>query len=844
MEIKNIMQNSEQFLKQISESEDAQEKRGALKIFFGYAPGVGKTCAMLSCAERQIKKGRDVVIGDMDLEMALARKPQIILVEKLAHTNAPGSRHEKRYQDVKELLNAGIDVYTTLNVQHLESLSDKIKGITGVIEQERIPDSIFDEAEAVELADREPEEVAGHEEIRKLTALREIAMRRMADRLDMIQNTVVNQRHETAEHILICLSASPSNQKVIRQAAIMAGAFHGKFTALYVEEHDAEHMSNEEIEQLGENTRLAEQLGAKVVTSYGNDIVEEIAEYAKVSRVTKIVLGRTYASRPFLFVKDSFSGQLSKLAPALEIFLIPDSFERKFEVRKKKFWSSQPEHRPWRADCLWCGLSLFVSTVIAYVFTRLGFSDANLVMVYILGVLMVSLLTSHQVWSIVTSILSVLVFNFFFTEPVKTLSVNDPAYLITFMVMFVTALISSTLTKRVKDYASENARKAYRTEILLETSRKLQDALTLKDIGEKTAEQLGMLLERNIYFYLGRPEEKNPPIAYKVTPDAPDKPGMGELPVAQWTFHNNKHAGRTTRTFPNAKCMFIAVRSSHKVFAVTGIDMGGKKIKAFEEGIMGAILNECAFALEKQELLMERKEGELRLQKEQLRANLLRSISHDLRTPLTSISGNAETLLGNGGRLPDGQKQHIYRDIYDDSIWLINLVENLLSVTRIENGTMELNVQGEIVEDIIEEALRHVNRRGKNQNIHAECDSLLMVKVDVKLMIQVLINLVDNAVKYADAHSEIIIRAVKRADEAVITVEDNGPGIADGDKEKLFQMFYTVNHSVADGRRGMGLGLSLCQSIINAHGSSIRVWDNEPQGTVFEFSLKIEEVVL
>ena len=345
-------------------------------------------------------------------------------------------------------------------------------------------------------------------------------------------------------------------------------------------------------------------------------------------------------------------------------------------------------------------------------------------------------------------------------------------------------------------------------------------------------------------FYLGRPEKKNRPVVCKADETAPDMLEDDELAVAQWTYQNNKHAGYSTQTLPGARCLCMAVRSADKVFAVVAIDMQLREIPAFEEGIMGAILNECAFALEKEELIIERKEADVKLQKEQLRANLLRSISHDLRTPLTSISGNAETLMGNDSELSRQQRNAIYKDIYDDSMWLVNLVENLLSVTRIENGSMELNIQGEILEDVITEALRHVNRRGREQVITVECDELLMARMDVKLMLQVIINLTDNAVKYTPPHSEIMIKARRHGDKAVVTVADNGPGIKEDEKDRLFQMFYTSSNTVSDGRRGMGLGLTLCQAVVGAHGSEIKVYDNVPHGAVFRFELEVEEVIL
>lgn len=877
----------------MAETAEEQTGRGKLKIFFSYAAGTGTTCAMLSSARRAKEAGIDVAAGyialhtrpetmallkgldvlpvktvpdhgrkvhEFDLDAALLRHPRLILVDELAHRNADGCIHANRYQDIEELLKAGIHVFTTLNVQHLESLNDTITGITGSFIRERIPDSVFDEADQVELVDLEPEELiermqkgaskeiragsadAGVFTVKRLSALREIALRRMADRVNSARDEKASVCSETAEHLLICLSPSPSNAKVIRQAARMANAFHGRLTALYVETPDSVNMSKEDITVLNDNTRLAGQLGAKVVTSYGSEIAEEIAAYAKVAGVSKIVLGRTYTKRRLLFIRDSFSEQLSSLAPDAEIFLIPDAWDKKFRKRRRNR-RKEPYHR-FLPDALISVCSLAGSTLTALLFTKLGFSDANLVMVYILGVLMAALFTSRQIWGILTSLFSVLIFNYFFTEPVKTLSVNDPAYFITFFVMFVTSLCSSALTRKVKDYASQNARKAYRTELLLETSRKLQDAVSTEEIAVRTTQQLGMLLERNIYFYLGQPEIKNRPYVYKKGEEAPDILEESELAVAQWTYRNNKHAGFSTQTLPGSKCLFSAVRSGEQVFAVVGIDMEQKEIPAFEEGVMGAILNECAFALEKEALLIQQQEIDMKLQQEQLRANLLRSISHDLRTPLTSISGNAETLLMNEGSVAKEQRNKIYKDIYDDSMWLINLVENLLSVTRIENGTMKLNILGEMIEDVIEEALHHVNRRGKEQKILVECDELLMVKLDVKLMIQVIINLVDNAVKYTPEGSRICIKAEKRGKKAVISVSDNGPGITDEQKPKLFQMFYTAGHAVADGRRGMGLGLTLCRSIVRAHGSELRVYDNVPTGTVFRFELEVEEVAL
>lgn len=886
----------EAILKRLNE-EEAQKTQGKLKIFFGYAAGVGKTYAMLASAHMEKNAGTDVVAGyvepharpdtaalmegletlpnlkvthqslilnEFDLDGALLRKPQLILVDELAHSNAQGCRHKKRYEDIQELLKAGIHVYTTVNVQHLESLNDLIAGLTGVVVRERIPDFVFDEANRVEMVDIEPEDLLErlkHGKVYRgtqanramnhffsvdnLISLREIALRRMADRVNLIQERSLEAGEAgAAEHILICLSPSPSNQKVIRQASRMAKAFRGKFTAYFVETSEYAQYTTEDLERLRSNTRLAEQLGAKMVTSYGNDIVEQIAEYAKVARVTKVVLGRTNTKRRWFAMKESFSERLTRSAPQLEIFVIPDSYKKKY---KKK--GNRTKFRPavLLCDALISVGILAVSTVIAYLFSFWGFSDPNLIMVYILGVLTISLITKMKVCSLLSSVLSVLIFNFCFTAPTQTLSVNDPSYIVTFGIMFLSALMGATLTQKVKAQAKQAVRKSYRTEILLETSQKLQKASDANEIALSTARQLSKLLERNVVFYLGDPQYNTEPIVFKSSHGQNefyyDK--KEERAVAQWAYKNNKHAGFSTSTLPRVNCMYLAVRSGDKVFAVVGIDMEGQQLQAFESGIMSALLNECSLALEKDILITERKEAAIKLQQEQLRANLLRSISHDLRTPLTSISGNASVLIGNEDKLADSQRKKLYVDIYDDSMWLINLVENLLSVTRIENGTMRLNMQPELVDEAIKEALHHVNRKSDQHTItvHEE-DDLMVAKMDIKLLVQVLINLVDNAIKYTPPGSHIQICTSKNEGDVQIEVSDDGIGISNEDKKRLFDMFYTANHSVADGRRGMGLGLALCKSIIAAHGGDLTVHDNTPNGTIFRFCLKTEEVHL
>ncbi|MFA9466603.1 MAG: ATP-binding protein [Velocimicrobium sp.] len=887
--------NPDTILKKI-EQEKEKNKRGKLKIFFGYAAGIGKTYAMLSSAHLEKDAGTDIVAGyiepharpetmkltkglemlplkqvmvngiicnEFDIDKALERKPETILVDEMAHTNAESSRHRKRYQDIEELLKVGINVYTTLNVQHIESIYDTIAGITGVTVRERIPDSIFDRANQIEMVDIQPEELItrlrqgkvykpervenaldNFFSIENLTSLREIALRRMADGVNFEQDLMIyNDRQiSSSEHIMMCLSSSPSNAKVIRQAARMSKAFHGKFTAFYVETPDFSKMRKEDLERLRTNTRLAEKLGAKTIISYGNDIVEQITEYAKVARVTKIVLGRTYTRRTLFSMKERFSDRLAKMSPQLEIFLIPDSYDKKYVKRKSEFIFPKITAT---ADFIVVTFILFMATLINLVFKKFGFSEANLIMVYVLGVLLSALFTRYKVSSIIYGITSILAFNFFFTEPRLTLNVYNPGYLVTFFVMFVTAMIISTLTRKVTQAAKQAAKKSYRMEILLVTSQKLQQARNIDEIAEMTAKQLGKLLSCTIYCYIGNPQENQKPIIYQSVDDTKDILQKEELAVAEWTYKNNKHAGASTTTLPGAQCLYMTVRNGDKIFAVVGIKLNKKMIPSFEESIMFAIINESALAFEKEELVRKEKEVAIRLEQEQLRANILRSISHDLRTPLTSISGNADMLLESQDRMSLEQKSKIYSDIYDDSMWLVNLVENLLSVTRIENGSMKLNMQSELVDDVISESMKHINRRAVDHDICVrQEDDMLVAKMDAKLIMQVIINLIDNAIKYTDKGSKIVLDVKKIDDEVKIEVSDNGAGIPDDQKEKIFTMFYTTNNMIADGRRGMGLGLALCKSIIEAHGGKIWVSNNKPVGTIFGFILKAEEVSL
>lgn len=490
---------------------------------------------------------------------------------------------------------------------------------------------------------------------------------------------------------------------------------------------------------------------------------------------------------------------------------------------------------------------LLAATLVGFLFQRLGFSEENMIIVYILGVLIIAIITVNRGWSVLSSLLSVLLFNFLFTEPVFTFSAYDSGYPVTFVIVFIAAMIVSNLAIQIRRQGHRAEQMALRTRILLETNQMLQKAKDAEEMLEETARHLMRMMGKNVVYYEAAEGKLLEPRFCMAEPDAEEEVYLQpqEKQIAQWVFENRKRAGTGTDIYPEAHCLYLAIRNEDTVYGVIGIALEEMKMDAYEQNLILSILGECAMALEKECYNRKREEALAQAKNEQLRANLLRSISHDLRTPLTSISGNAGILLNSASALDEKKQKQLYQDIYDDSMWLINLVENLLSVTRLEDGTMNLNLQIELVDEVIEEALKHISRdHSEYQLKFLPSDDLLLAKMDSRLIMQVIINIVDNALKYTPKGSTIEVHAEKTGQMIAISIADNGPGIADDAKKKIFDMFYTADNQVADSRRGLGLGLFLCRSIIQAHGGTLRAEDHVPHGTIFTFTLQAEEVTL
>ncbi len=645
-----------------------------------------------------------------------------------------------------------------------------------------------------------------------------------------------------AEHVLVCLSPSPTNRKIIDAASNLAHAFQAQFTALYVSKSQEDSLPPKEQKRLQNNTRYAEDKGATIATVVGDNISLQIAEYARVSGVTKIVIGRSNTSRYRFWQPQTVTEQLISNVPNIDIFIIPDSKTNIKESRRRRL--TQQITATWKELLVTAGI-LIIMTGLGLCFSWLGFTESNIITVYILGVLLNAILTRSHICSLISSLFSVLLFNFFFTEPRLTLHAAEPGYPVTFVIMLLAALLTGSLAYRLKENALESARSAFRTKVLFDTNSLLQKSRSYDDVLQVIANQVILLLDMDVIIYPVKDKILGPGYVY-----AKDAEGDSELSidpsetqVVQWVLKNKKRAGATTKVFPNAKNLYLAIRINGMVYGIMGVHVGKKALSSFEYSILLSILGEGALALENLDNEKAKEEATLIAENEKLRANLLRTISHDLRTPLTSISGNASNLCNHYDILDDETKKQMYSDIYSDSEWLIRLVENLLSVTRIENGEMQLNKVLDNFEDVVVEALKHIDRNKSDHEIKV-CTpkEIIIANMDARLITQVIINIINNAIKYTPVGSTIEIKYGYEGNMICVRISDNGPGMDDKAKEHAFDMFFTGQNKIADSRRSMGIGLALCKSVVEAHGGSISVTDNDPSGCVFTFYLERGDV--
>lgn len=620
-------------------------RKGKLTIFFGYCAGVGKTFSMLNTAQQKSVEGVDVVIGyienhdrpdtqnltyglekiptkeviykghhffEFDLDQALERHPQLILVDELAHTNAPTSRHKKRYSDIEELLRAGIDVYTTVNVQHIESLHDVVESITKVKVNERIPDYIFNDADDVKLIDVDINDLIDRLKQGKiynkiqarralenffikdnLIALREIAMRKCADRINLYAKD--ENKQFLKENILVCLGTSPTNQKVIRTASKMAQAFHGEFTALYV---DSKELDYKALEQLKKNISLAKELQANIVSTYGDDIAYQISQYVKTAGVSKLVLGRSYQKKSILY-KPTIVDKLTKLSPNLDIYIIPDNNSSRQNFNKYQYKSS---FRFSTRDTCISMVTLLAITLLAYLAQIMGFGMTTILLLYVLSSCIIGSLTLLPIYSFVIPFINVCLINYLFINPKYSLEMISSEYVVVLIVMIVVSVIINGLNFKLKKEKNSASLRAYSMEVLLETSQKLQQAKTYNDVMKETCIQLNKWLKRIIIFYPVNRKMLDKPYIYNSNADF-DNVNIflteKEKTVAKWVYVNNKNAGPTTSTLQEANALYLSIRRNNKIYGVIGIDMiSNPTLSQYEKNLIKTILNEVSLAMD------------------------------------------------------------------------------------------------------------------------------------------------------------------------------------------------------------------------------------------------------
>ncbi|MCE5235016.1 MAG: sensor histidine kinase KdpD [Clostridiaceae bacterium] len=880
----------------LEEVREDSRKAGKLKIYFGYAAGIGKTHAMLDDAQEQYRSGVDVLVGCMephthpetaallrrlprlalkavpcgnamlqefDLDEALRQKPALILIDGLAHTNAGGVRNKKRYQDVEELLAAGIDVYTTVNVQHLESMNDIVEDITKIKVEETVPDHIFDEADKVRLIDIDPDELlrrfaAGkicrpeHDEAvmrnfftrENLKLLREIALRKVANRI-----SYENQHEQrTAEKmastkILACFGPSPSSEKCLRWAARAAEAFHAQWEAVYVESIDSASLTGEQQRNIRANMGLAEQLGAQVVTLTGHDIAIAVSEYARMSGIANIVIGKSRKGRSLReMFEPALEDKLIALLPSVEVHIIPSQAGKPGYRPARKARRGVRFHFSWKDAAIVLVLTA-LATLFSYALRTLHIGDQNVIMVYLLSVLIVSRVTRGYVYGVAASVISVMVFNFFFTEPYFTFTAARPGYPVTFLIMLLVALITSALTVRIKTQARLAVVREHRTDMLYEINKKLLATRGTHNIVRLISDYIVMLSDRAIMFYTADPEEG----AEGFLTGTPEDDGAflkneNERAVAHWVFVNQKRAGAGTDTLMGAGALYMPVIAQGKVLAVWGVSCRREALDHGGRLFLSMIASQVALALERQRLSDEQRATQVESESEKMRATLLRAISHDIRTPLAGILGASSALREGDAELSFETRDKLLSDIQKESQWLIRMVENLLSITRINQNASKVAKTAEAAEEVVAEAVNRVKRRFPKREIRVRVpDQLLEVPMDGTLIVQVLINLLENAIKYSKDGTPVEVSLRREGDRAVFEVLDRGRGISEDALPWRAKSGAACAKSRPDASRGMGIGLTICDTIVRAHGGALEAENRAEGGAEFRFSLPLGE---
>lgn len=874
-------------LKQV-QAEEAHAGHGRLKIFLGYAAGVGKTYAMLEAAHQRQAEGVDVVVGciethgraetaallrdlealpprpiayrnvtlpELDGDALLARRPQLALIDELAHSNAPGMRHPKRYQDVEDLLAAGINVYTTLNVQHLESLNDVVARITGARQQETVPDQVLDKAAEIEMVDLPPDELLARLREGKvyipdqaaraielffrkgnLTALREMALRRAAARVDdqmraYMQTRAIPGPWHASERILVCVSASPSSERLIRSARRLADELNAPWYALHFESAAHPDLRAANREAVTAHLQLAESLGAETATITGEALAAGILDFAAKHNVTKIVIGSQVRARWRDLARVSLIEELVRMSGDIDVYVISEPPARPRSAAQRRSAAAPAWHGYALSAALVAG-----ATVVGWPL-RGRIEPANLVMPYLAAVLIAALYLGRRP-ALLSALLGVLTFDFFLVPPYLTLAVSDTQYVLTFLGLFLLGLVVSGLAARARDQALAATRREAQTVALYDLSRALTSATDLPGIVTVVINQVEQVFARGAIVFLPQADGLRPFAGAGVAGAA--EASEHDLAVATWAFEHGRPAGRGTDTLPAAPLRCLPMLTPRGAIGVLGIRPSNNEhmLTTDQQRTLNSFANQAALAIERAQLVEKARAAELLQVTEKLQRSLLDSVSHELRTPLVTVTGALSVLEEEGARLDAATQRSLAASAREEAERLNRLVANLLSMSRLEAGALQLALQDADVEDLIGSALDMLGARTQGRRIETAIPAdLPMVQVDFVLMVQVLVNLLDNALKYAPAEAPIRISAARDGDAIGVRVSDQGPGIPSADLERVFDKFYHIQRQ--DDAGGAGLGLSICRGIVEAHGGRIWAAAAPAGGTTVSFVLPI-----
>jgi two-component system sensor histidine kinase KdpD len=849
---------------------------GRLKIFLGAAPGVGKTYEMLQSAHARLKAGADVVVGfvethgraeteallrgleviprkrieykdqileEMDLDAVIARRPQIALVDELAHTNAPGSRHPKRYLDVEELLSHGIDVLTAVNIQHIESLNDVVAQITHVRVRETVPDSMFDRADAIELIDLTPDDLIQRLKEGKvyvprqaeralehyfspgnLTALRELALRRTAESVDEqllnhMQANAIAGPWAAGERILVCVSEDPRAAGLVRYTKRLADRVHAPWTAVSIETRRSLQLSDEQRDRLADTLRLAESLGGEAITIPGVErrIADDVVNFAQANNVTQIIIGKSTRSRWFEIIRGSVVHDLVRRAGNISVSVIKGD-ELPSEPRAKPTVQTAAHSEPFNARPYLMALLIAAVGLGTAALIKPYFGVENVDLVFLTAVVIVAV--RYGLWpSLLTSVVASLAYNFFFLPPIYTFTITDPTNVAAFFFFMLIAILVSNVAGRVRVQADTAIGRIRTTEQLYAFSRKLAGTATLDDVLWATAYQTALMLKVRVVLLL--PDDGLLTVKAGYPPE--DELDKADLAAANWAWSNDRPAGRGSDTLPGAKRLFLPMRTGRGLIGVIGIDddRSGPLLTPDQRRLLDALVDQGALAIERVLLVEDMDRVKRSVESDRLRSALLTSISHDLKTPLASVLGAASTMRDLSSNLSDTEKRDLLATVIDESERLNRFIANLLDMTRLESGAVVPNTALHDVGEIVGSALRRAGKILARHKVSLQLDAdLPMLKLDAVLFEQVIFNLLDNAAKYSPADTTIAIRSFRDRDSVSLQIADEGDGIPPEELESVFDKFYRAQKG-DHVRPGTGLGLAISRGFIEAMAGRI-----------------------